>query len=59
MSIPDVTAVLTALDRAHVRHWVAGGWGVAALVGRQTREHRDLDLAVHALGAAGTRPALG
>ena len=48
MRISDVTAVLTALDDAHVRHWVAGGWGVAVLVGRQTRRHRDLDLAVHA-----------
>ena len=25
---------------------VGGGWGVDALVGRQTRDHRDLDLAV-------------
>ena len=48
MRISDVTAVLTALERANVRHWVAGGWGVAVLVGRQTRQHRDLDLAVHA-----------
>ncbi|WP_214413274.1 nucleotidyltransferase domain-containing protein [Sphaerisporangium fuscum] len=24
--------------------WIAGGWGVDALVGRITREHRDLDL---------------
>jgi lincosamide nucleotidyltransferase A/C/D/E len=47
MRFADVTAVLTALEAAHVRHWVAGGWGVAVLVGRQTREHRDLDLAVH------------
>jgi lincosamide nucleotidyltransferase A/C/D/E len=42
----DVIVVLDMLDRAGVRHWVGGGWGVAALVGRQTREHRDLDLAV-------------
>ena len=40
--------VLDALDRAGVRHWVAGGWGVDALVGAQTRAHRDLDLAVDA-----------
>lgn len=41
--------VLDALDRADVRHWVAGGWGVDALVGLQTRAHRDLDLAVDAV----------
>lgn len=38
--------VLDALDRAGVRHWVAGGWGVDVLVGRETRSHRDLDLIV-------------
>lgn len=27
---------------------MAGGWGVDVLVGRQTRHHRDLDLAVDA-----------
>jgi lincosamide nucleotidyltransferase A/C/D/E len=43
-----VIQVLDALGAAGVRHWVAGGWGIAALVGRQTRQHRDLDLAVDA-----------
>ena len=27
---------------------MAGGWGVAALAGTQSRDHRDLDLAVDA-----------
>ena len=31
---------------AGLRCWVAGGWGVDALLGRQTRVHRDLDLAL-------------
>jgi lincosamide nucleotidyltransferase A/C/D/E len=44
----DVIGVLDALDEAGAPHWVAGGWGVAALAGRQTRPHRDLDLAVDA-----------
>ena len=44
----DLLAVTTALHRAGIAHWVAGGWGVDALVGRQTRPHRDLDLAVDA-----------
>lgn len=34
------------LDSIGVRYWVAGGWGIAALTGAQTREHRDLDLAI-------------
>jgi lincosamide nucleotidyltransferase A/C/D/E len=48
MPIEDVIQVLDALDGAGVRHWVGGGWGVAVLAGQQTREHRDLDLAVDA-----------
>ncbi|MBA2446024.1 MAG: amino acid transporter [Nocardioidaceae bacterium] len=46
MLLTSVVQVLDALDGADVRSWVAGGWGVDALVGRQTREHRDLDLAI-------------
>jgi lincosamide nucleotidyltransferase A/C/D/E len=48
MRVADVIEVLNALDEASVRYWVGGGWGVVALVGRQTRRHRDLDLAVDA-----------
>lgn len=48
MRAADVIEVLERLDEARVRHWVAGGWGVAALAERQTRAHRDLDLAVQA-----------
>lgn len=44
----DVFAVLDALSAAGIRYWIAGGWGVDALLGRQTRPHRDLDLAVDA-----------
>jgi len=44
----DVVVVLDALRAAEVPHWVAGGWGVDCLVGRQSRAHRDLDLAVDA-----------
>ena len=49
MRFEEVARVLDALDSDGVRHWVGGGWGVAVLVGRQTREHRDLDLAVDAV----------
>jgi len=27
--------------------WIDGGWSVDALLGKQTREHADLDIAVH------------
>lgn len=46
MDLLEVKRVLGRLDDAAVRYWVLGGWGVDALVGRQTREHRDLDVAI-------------
>jgi len=36
MLLEEATRVLDGLDDAWVPHWVAGGWGVAVLVGRQT-----------------------
>jgi lincosamide nucleotidyltransferase A/C/D/E len=38
--------VLERLDAAGIDVWVQGGWGVDALVGRETREHEDLDVAI-------------
>lgn len=48
MNITDLFDVLDALQSAETPCWVAGGWGVDVLVGRQTREHRDVDLALDA-----------
>ena len=54
----------SALRKVGCRFWVAGGWGVDALIGHKTRHHRDLDLAIDAhdepaaldvLGALGYR----
>lgn len=58
MQFADVVRVLDALESHGVRHWVAGGWGVAALAGRQSRAHRDLDLAVDADTLPACREAL-
>lgn len=41
-----VLAVLDLLAEAGVQAWVAGGWGVDALAGWQTRRHYDLDLVI-------------
>lgn len=46
MTGADVLEVLEALDSYASRVWIDGGWGVDALVGEQTRDHADLDLAV-------------
>jgi lincosamide nucleotidyltransferase A/C/D/E len=46
-----LTLVLTILDLAAavvVRLWLDGGWGVDALLGQQSRQHGDLDVAVEA-----------
>jgi lincosamide nucleotidyltransferase A/C/D/E len=59
-----VLMVLDALASAGVDVWLDGGWGVDALVGRQTRPHSDVDLVVarealeraaHTLAALGFR----
>ena len=42
----QLLTVVDALEAAGVPYWVAGGWGVDVLLGRQTRMHRDLDIVV-------------
>jgi lincosamide nucleotidyltransferase A/C/D/E len=44
----DVAEIIDALCERGVRFWVAGGWGVDTLLGRRTRTHRDVDLALDA-----------
>lgn len=46
MPAERVLSLLDLLTAANLNVWVDGGWGVDALVGRQTREHGDLDLGV-------------
>jgi lincosamide nucleotidyltransferase A/C/D/E len=50
----EVLRVLDALDAAGVRAGITGGWGIDALLRRETRQHGDLDLGVsnHAVDAA-------
>lgn len=44
MTADDALFVLTLLRQAEADVWIGGGWGIDALVGEQTRDHRDLDL---------------
>src|SRR5436305_6726680 len=46
MAEQDVIAVVDRLERAGLAVWLDGGWGVDAIVGRQTRPHDDLDIVV-------------
>lgn len=40
----DLFEVLDLLDSLNMRYWIDGGWGVDILLGRQNREHRDVDV---------------
>jgi lincosamide nucleotidyltransferase A/C/D/E len=69
--VPAATAraVADAIEAAGLTYCLMGGWGVDALLGRQTRPHLDLDVVVDrslpdlrprvsaALAGAGFRPA--
>lgn len=46
MRASDSAAVLSRIHAAGIAVWVDGGWGVDALIGAETRSHKDLDLIV-------------
>lgn len=46
MTSKDVLALYTTLENLDIRIWIDGGWGVDALLGKQTRPHVDLDIAI-------------
>lgn len=46
VSAHDAVVLCRMLDQYGVRYWVVGGWGVDALLHRETRPHKDLDLLV-------------
>ena len=46
MTSADVLAFYRAISEMGVEVWVDGGWGVDALLGEQTRAHKDLDIAI-------------
>jgi lincosamide nucleotidyltransferase A/C/D/E len=46
MTAADVVEICQLFSRHHIEFTVDGGWAVDALLGRQTRPHTDLDIAV-------------
>lgn len=46
MTAEDVVDLYSSLLARGVRLWVDGGWGIDALLGRQTRPHKDFDAMV-------------
>lgn len=58
MQLAEVFRVLDALAEAGVAAWLEGGWGVDALVGHQTRAHRDVDVDIDVVQEAVALAAL-
>ncbi len=44
MSAARVREIYQLLTGEGVRCWIVGGWGIDALLGRETRKHKDLDV---------------
>ena len=46
MTAADVIQYYSELEKFGISMWIDGGWGVDALLGKQTRLHADLDIAI-------------
>ena len=46
MTSTDVIEIYTLLENADIKVWIDGGWCVDALLGKQLRTHKDLDIAL-------------
>jgi lincosamide nucleotidyltransferase A/C/D/E len=46
MTAQDVIEIVNLLNQNSIEVIIDGGWGVDALLGKQTRPHQDLDVAV-------------
>jgi len=59
MTASDVVDLLQFLEQNHISVCVDGGWGVDALLGRHTRRHSDLDIAIRHQDVPALRALLG
>jgi len=57
LTAADAIEILDFLEAAAIPVWVDGGWGVDALLGEQTRDHADLDIAARSEDEARLREA--
>jgi lincosamide nucleotidyltransferase A/C/D/E len=46
MEEKDVIDLYSRLKNSNIKIWIDGGWGVDALLGKQTRVHKDLDIVI-------------
>ncbi|HVN56265.1 MAG TPA: nucleotidyltransferase family protein [Anaerolineaceae bacterium] len=54
----DVIELVRLFDQHHIDVCIDGGWGVDALLGKQTRRHADLDIAIQHKDSARARALL-
>jgi lincosamide nucleotidyltransferase A/C/D/E len=59
MEAEEVVALVDSLGQSGARTWLDGGWGIDALLRRQTRPHADLDLVVALADVSKLREVLG
>lgn len=43
VSVKDAIKIYKSLSDDNIQIWLTGGWGIDALLGEQTRPHKDLD----------------
>jgi lincosamide nucleotidyltransferase A/C/D/E len=55
----EVTSLYLDMAAHGVPLWLMGGWGIDALLGRQTRDHHDLDVLVDETNLERCRQRLG
>jgi lincosamide nucleotidyltransferase A/C/D/E len=46
MPAEEVVALVSLWEQNGLQVWIDGGWAVDALLGDETRRHRDLDIAL-------------
>ena len=58
MEAADVLELYNALEKLGIEVWIDGGWGVDALLEKQTRPHKDLDIVIQQKDVARLRELL-
>lgn len=47
MQAEDVIKLYKLFQENGIEVWIDGGWGIDSLLGKQTRPHKDLDIAIY------------